>query len=334
MKGARRARGRRRVVATLAIAALGALALVAMPLSSGAVNFASFQLDGDTAGADDWDSLYPSSSIFTQDGSGPSDDQLVQGTADKLDFDSWTWRAQQVTPPKSDIQWAYATPAVVNNELVLYFGSDRANDDKAGSVNVGFWFLQGDVGPQSGGSFGPDRHQPGDLFVAAEIDSGGRVANIAVYKWDPSAQKNLALQTSGSYGECSGGTLGSLVACGIANNSSSIRRRLARQHREPVLPRGRHQRQQAVRRSASLLLELPLEHPLVVLGRRGRAGHRRRPDQHVRPHQDLEDDRPRAEPELRLRDHRRRARHGLPARRRASRRSSPRSSPGPTRSAR
>ena len=213
---------RRRVVATLAIAALAALALVAMPLSSSAVNFASFQLDGDTAGADDWDSLYPSSSIFNHDGTGATDDQLVQGTADKLDFDSWTWRAQAVTPPKSDIQWAYATPAVVNNELVLFFGSDRANDDKAGSVNVGFWFLQGDVGPQSGGSFGPDRHQAGDLFVAAEIDSGGRVANIAVYKWDPNAQKNLALQTSGSYGECSGGSLGSLVACGIANNSSTV----------------------------------------------------------------------------------------------------------------
>ena len=213
---------RRRTLATLAVAGLAALGVVALPLSSGAVNFASFQLDGDSAGADDWDALYPSSAIFTHDGSGAADDQLVQGTADKLDFDSWVWKAQAVTPPKSDIQWAYATPAVVNNELVLFFGSDRANDDKAGSVNVGFWFVQGDVGPQSGGSFGPDKHRAGDLFVAAEIDSGGRVANIAVYKWDPSAQKNLALQTSGSYGECTGGSLGSFVACGIANNSSSI----------------------------------------------------------------------------------------------------------------
>ena len=223
MKGIRSRFGwRRRTLAVLVIAGLAAIGVVAMPLSSGAVNFASFQLDGNSAGADDWDALYPSSTIFTHDGSGASDDQLVQGTADKLDFDSWVWRAQAVTPPKSDIQWAYATPAVVNNELVVYFGSDRANDDKAGSVNVGFWLLQGDVGPQSGGSFGPDKHKTGDLFVAAEIDSGGRVANIAVYKWDPSAPKNLALQTSGSYGECSGGTLGSFVACGIANNSSSI----------------------------------------------------------------------------------------------------------------
>ncbi len=198
MRGIRSRFGwRRRTLAMLAIAGLAALGVVAMPLSSGAVNFASFQLDGNTTGDDDWDALYPSSSVFTQDGSGSGDDQLVQGTADKLDFDRWTWRSQAVTPPKSDIQWAYATPAVVNNELVLYFGSDRANDDKAGSVNVGFWFLQGDVGPQSGGSFGPDRHKPGDVFVAAEIDSGGRVANIAVYKWDPGASKNLALQTSG-----------------------------------------------------------------------------------------------------------------------------------------
>ena len=107
MKRVRTAGGRRRrVVATLAIAAPAALALVAMPLSSGAVNFASFQLDGDTTGADDWDSLYPSSSIFTQDGSGSTDDQLVEGTADKLDFDARTWKSQAVTPPKSDIQWA------------------------------------------------------------------------------------------------------------------------------------------------------------------------------------------------------------------------------------
>ena len=205
MRGIRSRCGwRRRTLAMLAIAGFAALGVVAMPLSSAAVNFASFQLDGNTTGDDDWDALYPSSSVFTQDGSGSGDDQLVQGTADKLDFDRWTWRSQAVTPPKSDIQWAYATPAVVNNELVLYFGSDRANDDKAGSVNVGFWFLQGDVGPQSGGSFGPDRHKPGDVFVAAEIDSGGRVANIAVYKWDPGASKNLALQTSGSYGECDG----------------------------------------------------------------------------------------------------------------------------------
>ena len=223
MRGIRSRFGwRRRTLAMLAVAGLAALGVVALPLSSGAVNFAAFQLDGNSAGADDWDALYPSSAIFSHDGTGATDDQLVQGTADKLDFPSWVWKAQEVTPPKADIQWAYATPAVVNNDLVLFFGSDRANDDKAGSVNVGFWFLQGDVGPQSGGTFGPDKHKPGDLFVAAEIDSGGRVANIAVYKWDPSAQKNLALQTSGSYGECSGGSLGSLVACGIANNSSSI----------------------------------------------------------------------------------------------------------------
>ena len=89
---------RRRTLATLAVAGLAALGVVALPLSSGAVNFASFQLDGDSVGADDWDALYPSSAIFTQDGSGATDDQLVQGTADKLDFDSWVWKAQADAP--------------------------------------------------------------------------------------------------------------------------------------------------------------------------------------------------------------------------------------------
>ena len=119
---------RRRTLAMLVVVGLAALGVVAIPLSSGAVNFASFQLDGDTAGADDWDSLYPSSTVFNHDGTGATDDQLVQGTADKLDFDGWTWKAQAVTPPKSDIQWAYATPAVVNNELVVYFGREKRSD--------------------------------------------------------------------------------------------------------------------------------------------------------------------------------------------------------------
>jgi hypothetical protein len=91
MRGIRSRFGwRRRTLAMLAIAVLAALGVVAMPLSSGAVNFASFQLDGNTTGDDDWDALYPSSSVFTHDGSGPADDQLVQGTADKLDFDGWS----------------------------------------------------------------------------------------------------------------------------------------------------------------------------------------------------------------------------------------------------
>lgn len=39
------------------------------------------------------------------------------------------------------------------------------------------------VGPQPDGSFGPDVHQNGDVFVFSAITNGGRTSTISVYTW-------------------------------------------------------------------------------------------------------------------------------------------------------
>ena len=181
-----------------------------------------FELDGnatDTSAGlpDDWSSITGAidSSIVT-DGTGTSDDTFTGGsTKDDLPISGWKWVTAKATPEKNDIAHAYAAAYADNGELILYFGQDRS-PNQAGDANVGFWFLQDDVGPNAGGGFDGD-HQVNDIFVAAELTNGGGVPNIAVYKWNGSGLTKIADETSNA--KCTNGTLSADV-CGIANSGN------------------------------------------------------------------------------------------------------------------
>ena len=89
-----------------------------------------------------------------------------------------------VTPAKSDIVHDYAAAYVEDGNLILYFGQNRQLD-RTGDANVGFWFLQNEVGLDTSkdkGSF-DGNHVDGDLLVQSEFTNGGDVSGIRVYKW-------------------------------------------------------------------------------------------------------------------------------------------------------
>ena len=71
-----------------------------------------------------------------------------------------------------------------HGDEILYFGIER--NVNTGTANVGFWFLQDEVGCSSTGgavSF-TGAHQDGDLLVVSEFSGGGTVSTINAYRWD------------------------------------------------------------------------------------------------------------------------------------------------------
>ena len=67
---------------------------------------------------------------------------------------------------------------------IIYFGIER--NVNTGTANVGFWFLQDEVGCTSTGgavSF-TGAHLDGDLLVVSEFSGGGTVSTINAYRWD------------------------------------------------------------------------------------------------------------------------------------------------------
>lgn len=181
-----------------------------------------FELDGDATDAssglpDDWTSITGAiDSAFVTDGTGNDDDTFTGGsTKDDLAISGWKWETAKATPEKNDIAHAYAAAYADNGELILFFGQDRS-PDQDGDANVGFWFLQEDVGPNGSGGFN-GAHQVDDIFVAAELTNGGGVPNIVVYKWNGSGLTKIADESSNA--KCTGGTLSADV-CGIANSGN------------------------------------------------------------------------------------------------------------------
>ena len=161
--------------------------LVGVPLAASAnPDVAGFELDGNAAGngASDWDAL-GAPLRFTGFRSDPTDDSDTGygsgQTKDTKDVSQWTWEQADVTPAKSDIVHDYAAAYVEAGNLILYFGQNRQLD-REGDANVGFWFLQNDVGLNADGSFS-GTHADGDLLVQSEFTGGGDVSEIRVYKW-------------------------------------------------------------------------------------------------------------------------------------------------------
>src|SRR6266487_3062822 len=179
---------RKRRLLTIVLVATALVAGVALtPMAARAVhNEGLFELDGNI-GVND--SIY-----------------FGGGSQNNNDITSWRWSCGSVST-KSDIEHAFATAYIKNDQLFLYFGGDRY-DPTGGTTNIGFWFLQ-NGGALEGGSGCPDsdpatntfsgQHVDGDLFVFAEFAGGGGDSGVSIYEWLNGSLHLLAAKSSGSF---------------------------------------------------------------------------------------------------------------------------------------
>jgi hypothetical protein len=214
-----RARKRRllTLVATVLVAGMGL-----MPMAAKAVhNVGLFELDGNIANdaavaGQDWSSFRgpvaagetaPISTVFVADGFNSVDDiYFGGGSQNNNDVSSWRWSCGSVST-KSDIEHAFASAYIKNDELYIYFGGDRY-DPTGGTTNIGFWFLQ-EGGALQGGAGCPDadpatntfsgHHADGDLFAFAEFTGGGGDSAVSIYEWRSGGLQLLAAKSSGSF---------------------------------------------------------------------------------------------------------------------------------------
>ena len=181
-----------------------------------------FELDGNIANSSvvtgqDWSVFQgpvatgdtaPVSTVFISDGFNGVNDTIYfgGGSQNNNDIPSWRWSCGSVST-KSDIEHAFATAYIKNDQLFLYFGGDRY-DPTGGTTNIGFWFLQ-NGGALEGGSGCPDgdpatnkfsgQHVNGDLFVFAEFAGGGGDSGVSMYEWLNGSLHLLAAKSSGSF---------------------------------------------------------------------------------------------------------------------------------------
>src|SRR5215204_5117417 len=205
---------------------LVATALVAgialTPMAARAVhNEGLFELDGnivDSAGTpgQDWSSFRdavaagdtaPLSTVFVADKFNSADDiYFGGGSQNNNDITSWRWSCGTVST-KSDIEHAFASAYIKNDQLHIYFGGDRY-DPTGGTTNIGFWFLQSG-GALEGGNGCPDldpatnkfsgQHEDGDLFAFAEFTGGGGDSAVSIYEWQSGGLNLLAAKGNGSF---------------------------------------------------------------------------------------------------------------------------------------
>jgi uncharacterized repeat protein (TIGR01451 family) len=159
-----------------------------------------FELDGNAvhqaAAGDDWDQVFGGTSnaeatkFVTDEVDSQADDSFTGGsTKDINDTTDWLWTNAKVGQPKNDITHAFAAAYTgigdSAGDTVIYFGLDKFEAD--GDNFVGFWFLQGAVGPVGDGnppgSPFSGAHHAGDILVLADYTNGGAIATFKVYKW-------------------------------------------------------------------------------------------------------------------------------------------------------
>jgi hypothetical protein len=192
----------RRLVSVGASALLLA-ALSVMPAHA-VFNDGFFALDSNTADTnggsapDDWESFLSGGAANTTKATGivaDSDPPKVfrQGSKDTLDVSTWRYD-EGSSPPKDDMKNAYAaaykattaTATTAVDDLLIYFGADRAAF--SGTASLGFWFFKNQIDTLNGsfvvaGTTTPATHADGDTLVAFEYTNGGAVTTVRVFKW-------------------------------------------------------------------------------------------------------------------------------------------------------
>ena len=147
---------------------------------------------GDSLNCADFD-LVPAAknaSVFT--GGGSKDPQPIE---------NWLWKDGAV-PQKDNLLHAFAVRYSITSSAscpgpggditgatkcdVLYFGSDRWDND--GAAQQAFWFLQSQVtlggAAGGGGTHFTGSHVNDDVLVISNFSQGGAVSTITVYKWN------------------------------------------------------------------------------------------------------------------------------------------------------
>src|SRR5882724_9706882 len=181
---------------------------------------AVFQIEGDAVDPipatlpDDWNDLNPGNIPTSTQTSvtGPaghavirtfisdpaiSTDLIYTGGGSKVfnDTSDWGQVAKGTGPPKDDIQHAYAAKYInaTDSHSILVFGGDRATNN--GDANLGFWFFQNPIAPNSSGGF-TGLHKNGDVFVLSAFSGGGGTSTIRVLVWVGTPNPALPGQTS------------------------------------------------------------------------------------------------------------------------------------------
>jgi hypothetical protein len=236
--GSTGSRRRRRYQLGAIFSAAALLAAIAALPAQAVHDINVFELDGDaTTGAhsglpDDWDRVCHQvlgADCSTSDNTtGAAGVSFVQepdrstsiftggGSKDDLDITGWAWKNQGGLPDKDNLRDGFAARYTcltasgcsgTNGDSLLYFGADRF--DNSGDAQIGFWFLQGDVSPLSGGSFGPDAHTAGDVLILSDFTQGGGTPTIRIFAWDPTCSSgcNLTDLVDGTLLPLGGGTV-------------------------------------------------------------------------------------------------------------------------------
>jgi hypothetical protein len=110
---------------------------------------------------------------------------FATGSKDTLPIGTgWQCNHDANVNSKIDIVNAYAAAFnAVNGDQIVYFALER--NANTGDANVGFWFLQDNVGCETATttqSF-TGNHLDGDLLVVSAFTNGGVVSTIDVYRW-------------------------------------------------------------------------------------------------------------------------------------------------------
>ncbi len=209
--------GNLRRLLTVAVLIGIAAVLVGVPLAASAnPDVDGFELDGNAAGngGSDWDALGSPLDFtgFIADPTGSDDlGYKTGGSKDTNDISQWDWEESTVTPAKNNIVDAYAAVYSEDSNLILYFGQNRLLD-REGDANVGFWFLQNQVGLNADGTFS-GIHAEGDILVQSEFTNGGDISGIRIAKWTGGSLQFLPNGAA----QCENGKLGTKDACAITN---------------------------------------------------------------------------------------------------------------------
>src|SRR6059058_3649607 len=219
-----------------------------------AVHDIAFQLDGDVSASTttsvggstqtlDWDSLFTAAGtnksplpagftaagfdrdfLSTANGSFVTSDSttFATGSKDTLSITpGWQCNADSNVNSKIDIMNAYAGAFTApGGHQIIYFSMER--NSNAGDGNVGFWFLQDNVGCTSPGGSTPfsGSHTDGDLLVVSAFTNGGSVSTIDVYRWNGGANGSLG-STPVAHGVDCKSTAGNDATCATVNGPTN-----------------------------------------------------------------------------------------------------------------
>ena len=195
-----------------------------------------FELDGNAvnqaAAGNDWDQVFAGTSAadatkFVPDAVNSGDDIFTGGSSkDDHNTTDWLWKTGGVQD-KNDITHAFAAAYTATSpdtagDTIVYFGMSKF--DASGDNFVGFWFLQGQVGPTGSGNAPGSpfsgAHTVGDILVLADYTNGGDVSTFNVFKWVASggdAATHLKVVASGV--PCTGAPATD-DACGATNTDT------------------------------------------------------------------------------------------------------------------